>query len=376
MIAMPSPIARRRLGLLAVVLALGLGFLASLVRTGEEGPAATILPPGILPVGSALAAPLPPPSAQDWETVDKAIAGIVAVARQQALSLAQKKVNGLVNVLNERVATAFVPWYASFGRRKLEELRAYNFYALDWLHRLRTGEVRDTGTPALTATFEEQFAEQVLRPEDTRRTLMTIGKETAQEFGGRVAHGLQLLQEERGISFAQWNRHLANMPPLTFTGPDGHPVKLSIVALTAPDPAWHDLGATVGKALVARFDRHPPIADRSRLVTAKGESIFAVGQHAGLYFGSYVVYWVFLLILIRMGVIPVSLFGALLGWVAWEIFAWGSWIGLESLDFEQTRAELEVVILGHADAFFAQFRGQLADLTLSGPFKALWQLSP
>lgn len=376
MIALPSFPTRRRIALLAAVLALGLGAwgLSGGTKVPNEGTGPSVL--DVMPIGAAQAAPVAPPSAQDWEAVDKAIAAVVAVARQQAVTLAQKRVNGLVNVLNERVSVTFVPWYASFGRRKLEELRAYNFYAVDWLYKLRTGVVRDTGTPALTATFEEQFAEQVLKPEDTRRSLMAVGKEAAQEFGSRVAHGLQQLQEERGISFAQWNRHLAGMPPLTFTGPDGHPAKLSMTALVAPDPVWHDLGATVGKALVARFDRHPPIVDQSKLVTAKGESIFAVGQHAGLYFGSYVVYWIFLLILIRTGVIPVSLFGALLGWVAWEIFAWGSWIGLESLDFEKTRAELEVVILNHADAFFTLFRSQLTDLAANGPFKALWQLSP
>ncbi|MEO5335742.1 MAG: hypothetical protein H7841_02440 [Magnetospirillum sp. WYHS-4] len=375
--APPAPPPRssnqRRAGLLALAALLGAGALALLDDRPASGPE---IPPMPTPVASAFAAPLPPPSAEDWESVDRQIAEILLTARRESQALAQKRISELAHALNERVSSAFLPWYLSFARRKLEELRAYNYYAVDWLHNLATGETRDSGTPALMATFEEQFSEQVMKPEDTRRRLQGIGRETAQEFGSRVARSLQLLQEERGISFAQWNRRLMDLPPLNFTGAAGQPIRMTLNALTAPDPVWHDLGAAIGAGLASRFERVPSIVDKARLVTPKGESIFAVGQHVGLYFGSYVVYWVGLLILVHLGIIPINLFGALIGWLAWEIFAWGSWIGLESLDFEQTRAELEPVILNHADAYFAQVRNLLADLGPSGPFKALLQLAP
>jgi hypothetical protein len=101
-----------------------------------------------------------------------------------------------------------------------------------------------------------------------------------------------------------------------------------------------------------------------------------VGKNAGLYFGSYVIYWIFLIILIRSGVIPISIFGALIGWVLWETFAWGSWIGLEYLDYEQTKAQLEPVIIDRCDIYFTQMRAILTDHSPTGPFKALFQLSP
>lgn len=338
----------------------------------EERPSAVQLSP----VSPASAAPVALPSTGNWEAADKAISEALVDAVRQSRGLGLKRLNNLVNVLNDRVGTTFVPWYLSFGRRKLEELGAYNAYALDWIHGVVTGEFQDTGTPALMATFEQQFVEQVLKPEETRHALMEVGREVALDFGNRMSHALQRIQEEKNIPFARWNRHLEEMPPLVFTAVDGSPMTLPVTALTGPDRGWHDLGAAVGGALGQRFDRLPSIVEPAKLVASSGESIFAVGQHVGLYFGSYLAYWIVLLILVRTGVIPINLFGALVGWLLWEIFAWGSWIGLESLDFDKTRAVLEPVIFDHADAYFRHVRTLLTETSAAGPFKALLQLVP
>jgi hypothetical protein len=327
------------------------------------------------PEVAPISAPSPIPTA-NWAAANRDIAEAIVTARLHVMGTTQKQIHEMINAMSGRVEQSFVPWYLSFGRRKLEELRAYNYYASDRLHLLFTGEEIDTSTPALTATFEEQFSAQVLSPEETRLALQQIGRRAAQEFGIRAGRELQRLQETHGVSFSNWQKHLAELPPLAFTGRDGRQVQVSLAALAAPDPVWQELGATLGGALTARFERMPSIVDREIMVTKDGESIFSVGKNAGVYFGSYIVYWIFLIILIRTGVIPISIFGALIGWALWETFAWGSWIGLEYLDYEQTKAQLEPVIVERCDAYFAQLRAILTDHAPSGPFKALFQLGP
>ncbi len=366
--------ARRSKKMLGVFLAFLL-LLASLGTGLYFMPTAPIKP--IKAMVEAAADPIQAPfPGANWSAADRDIVEAIVTARLHVMGITQKQLNEMVNTMSGRVEQNFLPWYLAFGRRKLEELRAYNYYASDRLHALFTEEEIDTSTPALTATFEEQFTAQVLAPEETRLALQQIGRRAAQEFGIRAGRELQRLQEAHNISFSNWRKHLEELPPLAFTGADGRQIKVSLASLAAPDPIWQELGTTIGGALTARFERMPSIVDREIMLTKDGESIFSVGKNAGLYFGSYVIYWIFLIILIRSGVIPISIFGALIGWVLWETFAWGSWIGLEYLDYEQTKAQLEPVIIDRCDIYFTQMRAILTDHSPTGPFKALFQLSP
>ncbi|CAK0756215.1 conserved hypothetical protein [Gammaproteobacteria bacterium] len=306
--------------------------------------------------------------------MDAAIVAALGDARQEAVGLGQRKVAALVGTLAQRVQTDFVPWYLSFGRRKLEEIRAYNTFAMSWLGGLASGNFQDESRRILIKTFEEEFAARVLTPMETRQALQAIGREVAQDYGTRVTVALQNLQERRSMSFAKWHKYLQKLPPgrLTLAG---KPMLVPLPALAAPDPIREVLGEDIGKTLVERFTSFPTVAsDYSDLQVRDGRVIFEVGRNAWTYYGSYVVYWIVLISLIRSGFIPINLSGALVGWLIWETFAWGSWITWESLDFEQTRQQLEPIIVRHSDAYFSGMRATLTDPGAEGPFQVFHAL--
>ncbi|KOR28042.1 hypothetical protein TI04_11950 [Achromatium sp. WMS2] len=123
------------------------------------------------------------------------------------------------------------------------------------------------------------------------------------------------------------------------------------------------------------FDNFPAVtADQENLRMPNGRSIFDIGSNVWTYYGSYVLYWMALVALLRSGLIPVNLFAFLLGWLAWESFVWGSWIAFESFSFEQTKAQLEPIILHQTDTYFAAMRIALTDPSNTGPFQVLWNV--
>ncbi|CAK0764549.1 hypothetical protein CCP3SC1AL1_3570002 [Gammaproteobacteria bacterium] len=267
-----------------------------------------------------------------------------------------------------------MPWYLSFGRRKLEEIRAYNTFAMSWIGGLASGNFQDESRRILVKTFEDEFSGRVLTPMETRQTLQVIGREVAQDYGSRVVSALQTLQQQRGLSFPKWQKYLERLPSGHLTLGE-KPMLVPLPALAAPDPIREVLGEDIGKSLVERFVSFPTIAaDHSDLQVRDGRSIFEVGRNAWAYYGSYVIYWIILISLIRSGFIPINLSGALVGWLIWETFAWGSWITWESLDFEQTRLQLEPIIVHHSDIYFSGMRSALTDPGDQGPFQVLHAL--
>lgn len=314
------------------------------------------------------------PAGRDWSAIDRQVAQVLLTARLQQAAVLQRRAAALAASMRSRVGRDFLPWYLSFGRRKLEELHAYNLYARDRVVEWLTGERQQSAQMTMLTTFENEFGRQVLRPEETRRNLLRIGQDIADGYAERVAAGLHEIQDGAGISFADWQAYLAKRQQLSFVGADGRRRDMPAESLVAPDPVWLDLAGAIGAAAIARFERAPSIVDAAALVDKRGRSIFTAGENAAVYFGSYLVYWLGLIILIRSGVIPFSLFGFLLGWLLWESFVWGSWIGYEYLDFEQTRASLSPVIETRADAYIAQLQAMFADGSRSGPLRVLYQL--
>jgi hypothetical protein len=330
----------------------------------------------VAPVHQPTPAPgAPTPSSKKLtEGMDSAIITALAEARKEAVGLGQRKVAALVGGLNQRVQDVFVPWYLSFGRRKLEEIQAYNTFAMSWLGGLASGNFKDESRRILVKTFEEEFSARVLTPMETRHALQAIGREVAQDYGTRVTLALQNLRERRSISFPRWQRYLEKLPPGQLTLED-KPMAVPLPALAAPDPIREVLGEDIGKTLVERFTTFPTIAsDYSDLQVRDGRVIFEVGRNALTFYGSYVVYWIILISLVRSGLIPINLTGAIFGWLIWETFVWGSWIAWESLDFEHTRQQLEPLIVHHSDAYFAGMRATLTDPGTEGPFQVLHAL--
>lgn len=352
--------------LVASVVWLGMVTPSSPLRTTEQQRAES---PALLGSAAGRAS-----VSHDWAAIDHDVAELLVTARQRQGLVLRRRIAALVATLRNRVDREFVPWYLSFGRRKLEELGAYNLYARDCLIEWLTGEHQQSAQISMISTFEDEFSRQVVRPDGLRQHLEQIGQEMADDYARHVAVGLREIQDGAGISFADWQTHLAGMPSLSFTGADGRRRSLTMDAFAAPHPVWLDLGSGIGTAAAARFDHLPRIVDLTTLVDGKGRSIFSAGENAGLYFGSYLVYWLVLIGLIRSGLIPFSLFGVLLGWLLWETVAWGSWIGLEYLDFEQTRANLAPIIDVRVDAWLAQLQALIADDGPSGPLKVLYQL--
>ena len=350
-----------RLGLLALLA------LLLLARTPD--------PPPVPPV----APPEPPAATMEAEAeseLEPALAAILAAARQEAVAASRRRLHEWVKELSHRVEGAFLPHYLSFGRRKLEEIRAYNTFAWGWIKGLFGGErQKDAAVPVLVATFQEAFEQRVSTPAESRAALREIGRDTARRYVRQVALALQDLQEARAWSFVDWQAHLERLPPRIVPRSGQPNLEVPFAALAAPDPAREQLGESLGRALEREFLAWPAVtADPRALRLPDGQSIFDIGRHAGMYYGSYVVYWILLIFLVRQGFIPINLSGALIGWLVWEVFAWGTWIGWESIDFEQTRAQLEPVILEHTDQWFAGLRARLTDEGPEGPFQALWAL--
>lgn len=329
-------------------------------------------PPAV--AASAAAAGAAAVADHDWPTIDRQVTALLVTARlQQAMAL-QRRVTALVGTLRGRLDHDFLPWYLSFGRRKFEELGAYNLYARDRMVEWLGGGHQESAQVKLITTFESEFALQVLRPEITKRALREIGRDLADGYANRIAIGLREIQDGAAIPFSAWQTYLSLQPPLVFVDSGGRRHSIALTALTAPDPAWLEIGAAIGDSAAARFERMPSIVDLTALVDAKGRSIFAAGENAAIYFGSYLVYWAALIILLRSGLIPFSVFGFLLGWLLWEVFAWGSWIGVEYLDFEKTRVALSPVIEARAEVYFDHFTVLTADPSPTGPLQALHQM--
>lgn len=319
------------------------------------------------PVPVAIDVQLPKPA------IDATFLAIMETARQDAVELGQRRLTNLVTVLARRVETVFLPHYLSFGRRKLEELHAYNDFAWNQFKGLVGGESLDTATPLLLKTFEDDFSALIITPDETNQSLRTIGREIARRYAMLVANGLQKLQENRGIQFAQWQTYLDSVTHGQVLMADGSILNIPITALTVPDPIRDRLGDVIGNALVERLSKFPKVtADVDGLRMPDGRSIFDIGSDAWTYYGSYVLYWVTLVTLLRSGIIPANLFAFLLGWLAWESFVWGSWIAFESFNFEQTKAQLEPIILHQTDIHFASLRVTLTDPSINGPFQILW----
>ena len=316
--------------------------------------------------------PVPTTAAPKLSTgMDAEIVAALGSARQESISLGQRRVAALVGTVDERVQTIFVPWYLSFGRRKLEEIRAYNTFAMSWLGGLASGNFQDESRRILIQTFEDEFSARVLTPMETRQALEAIGREVAQDYGTRVTIALQNIQERRSISFAKWQRYLEHLPPGQIPLA-GKQMVVPLTALAAPDPVREVLGENIGRTLVDRFSSYPSVAsDYHDLKVHNGRSIFEVGRDAWAYYGSYVIYWIILILLFRAGFLPINLSGAFVGWIIWETCSWGGWIIWESLDFEQTRLQLEPLIVHHCDVYFAGMRSALTDPGPDGPFRVL-----
>ncbi len=348
------------------VVALALLILVLVLARGPSRPVETLHPPAQRPPASAV------PKLSTGMDAD--IIALLAAARQESVGLGQRRVAALMGTLDQRVQTIFVPWYLSFGRSEIERIRAYNTFAMSWIGGLTSGNFQDESRKILIQTFEGEFAEKVLTPMETRRALEAIGREVAQDYGTRVTVGLQNLQEHRSMSFVKWQKYLASLPPGQIPLA-GKSVVVPITALAAPDPIREVLAENIGKSLVDRFNAYPTVATNYRdLQVRDGRNIFETGRGAWAYYGSYLVYWITLVLLVRSGLIPFNISGALISWVAYETFAWGSWILWESMDFEQTRLQMEPIIVHHCDVHFAGMGAALTDPGQAGVFQVLYTL--
>jgi hypothetical protein len=341
--------------------------LLMLVLIGVSNPHYPIAPSAVV------AAPVTEP--RTGAAPDPEFIPILAAARHEAVALGQKRLNELIRSFSKRVESAFVPHYLSFGRRKLEEIRAYNAFAWDRIKAVFGHPVQDSSIPLLVTTFDKDFSGMVTMPAASRRSLHDIGNEVAQRYADLVMIGLQTLQTAKKLSFVKWQDYLDGTAPGNLRLAGQSPIKVTLAELAVPDPLRNRLSQAMGAALEARFAAYPSITtNRQALRTPDGRSIFDVGSNVWAYYGSYIVYWIILVTLIRSGYIPLSLFGALIGWLIWETFVWSTWIGYEWMGFEQTKAALEPVILQQADAYLEGLRSLLADSGYQGPFQVLWDL--
>ena len=350
-------------GALAIVALIVAVFLASaLLRpdptVAEAPPAVSVPGPAGIPV---LVVP-------DDRPLDVAVAERMTETRGAVASLVAIRIEELVVGMRMRLEEIFLPQYLSFPRRKYQELKAYNAYLVDWFHNLLTGDDRDTSMPALVADFEEAFLSRVVMPEDVRPKLAAAGEEAARVYLVELANGLEALRIRRGVSPSVWQAQLDTLPPMMFPGRDGRSISVPLAGLpSAVDRLSAQLGTAIAADLQTRFDRTAVILDTASLTSPSGQNLFNVGSNAAIYYMSFVVYWIVLLVLLQSGLLPVNFFGALIGWVVWEIFSWGSWIIYEWVQFGHTRETLDPIIRAFADEYFTRLR----EVSSAGSFNAL-----
>ncbi|MGE4219583.1 MAG: hypothetical protein AB7G39_09070 [Alphaproteobacteria bacterium] len=350
-------------GTLAIVaLIVGVFIASALLRPDDT---ASRLPPVSAP--GPIAAP-GPTVVPDDRPLEVAIADRMTETRGAVASLVAIRIEELVVGMRLRLEEVFLPQYLSFPRRKYQELKAYNAYLLDWVHNLLTGDDRDTSMPALVADFEEAFLSRVVMPDDVRPKLAAAGEEAARIYLVELANGLEALRIRRGLSPGAWQAQLDSLPPLMFPGRDGRAIGVPLASLSASiDRLSAQLGPAIAADMQTRFDRTAVIVDAASLTSESGQNLFNVGSNATVYYMSFVVYWVVLIVLLQSGLLPVNLFGALVGWVVWEILSWGSWILYEWVQFGHTRQTLDPIIRAFAEEYFARLR----EIGAGGSFNAL-----
>lgn len=316
--------------------------------------------------------PLEPPDDRPLAAI---VADRMAVAREQALGLAELRIRELRDGMERRFEAAFLPGYLSFFRRKFAEIKAYNTFALDWAHNQWTGEQRDRSTPALIASFEDLFIEQVVAPARSRATLDEIGRAVASVYVETLATALETIRQQHGVDPQAWREQLNALPLIFFTGRDGRVLEIRIGdGIDDPQRFSVELGTALAHALHIRFERTTEILDAGRIRFATGESVFFIGQNVKFYYGSFVVYWLGLLILLRLDLVPINLFGAIIGLIIWEVCAWGSWMIYEWWQYDSMRRALEPAIVSFAASYLDRVLDLAIDLPSGGSFQSLRQI--
>lgn len=363
-----------------------------LAAAREEAPVAAVPPanlatpaPPVEPVASVpltpptgtrpqaeepLRAPIAPPSAPPI-SFSRLVAQELAAARHAAVGTAQAGLQDIIDSNAYRLHTLFLPGYLSFMDRKLAELKAYNLFALDWVAGKLTGQKQDRSTASLMAAFEAPFLTQVVAPAQTRRELEAVGTATARHYANEVEGRLLLLKQSGIFPAEDWQ----SLPPLTFTDRNGRRIVTPVADISATSPVFlAALGGIIGSGMATRFERSYRTLDVTSLTLSSGESIFRIGRDAWIYYGTFIVYWIGLFLLLRSQLVPINLFGALFGWVLWEIFSWSSWLGYEWWQYEHTRNTLEPLIVAFAEDYFAQLAQIGADIQQTGAFRSLHQI--
>jgi hypothetical protein len=308
----------------------------------------------------------------DWPTVDAALGAAIAAARQNAERRALERLGLLVESWETRFANSFEPWFFDFQRRKIEEFASYNLHLWDSAARIFSGERPLAAAAWMRRTFDRGFEDYVLDPMSSRALMRQIGTDTARDFALQLSSDLALIRDRHGVPDDQWRRRIARLPT----------VQLDLGAWAVPldrlialdEGSVNALGSSIGRVLERRFAGMPPFGDTDILVDQEGRSIFSVGENAYLFYSSWAGYVIVLAILLQSGWISLRLFGALLGWLIWECFSWGTWIFWESKNFEVFREVLAPRMAAHAASYFANMRDLLADPGAAGPFAALYQV--
>lgn len=351
--------------------------LAAPGASGSAIPPATPAPP-VEPVASAplaTASADSQPQSNSRQSPPIALAQLVAqelaAARRNAVTTAQAGLREIIDGNAHRLHTVFLPGYLSFIDRKLAELKAYNLFALDWVIGKLTGQPQDRSTPSLIADFEAPFLSQVVSPIQTRQQMTAVGNATASRYAADLEARILLLQQSGIFAAEDWQA----LPPLSFTSQQGQHAVMPVTGVSATDPRFlAALSATIGNSMGIRFERSYRTLDITSLTWPSGESIFNIGRDAWIYYGTFVVYWIGLFLLLRLQLVPINVFGALIGWMLWEVFSWSSWLGYEWLQYEQTRNALEPVIVAFAEDYFAQLAQIGADMEHTGAFRSLHQI--
>jgi hypothetical protein len=196
-----------------------------------------------IPVDVAIAMP-------DWSTIDAAMAQSLQGARQEAATYAHEQLTQWMNELEPRV-DSFLDWYFDFFQQKSIEFSTPFIWGYGVVrHRFDPTHPSAQVTVAdyLTQSFEREFAQRVLVPQNAQLRLERITAESLDRYLATLDQQLGGIQTHYKIPQGHWEGYLSDIS--VSLGREGSLSHLSLETLVGGGtylPAKPLLLASLGK---------------------------------------------------------------------------------------------------------------------------------
>lgn len=179
----------------------------------------------------------------DWRRVDADVAEAVEKAGDAAESFATELLGEWINSFMERVDNDFLDWYFSYWTQQVMGLRGLWQSGVHFFF-----SSQPTAAEKITETVQNQFANQVLRPEIAQMELEKIARRTVDLYVDALRQNLERIPETYNIPRAEWERYLDEFAMMTARTDGSRSVPLTLKTLVASGAGGTVLvGAEIGK---------------------------------------------------------------------------------------------------------------------------------